>query len=82
MKNNSQRLTYTILVVASVLAMLTSVQAGQQVPIQKKYDGLTIGNVEAPFHLEAFYDLQCPDSVASNNILNNVFKQIDFYNQN
>ncbi|KRX00262.1 Thioredoxin-like fold [Pseudocohnilembus persalinus] len=64
-----------------ILAVYAKVTPDQNVPISKVYDGLTLGNPDAPFHIEAFYDLMCIDSKNSNLQLNQAFKKIDFENQ-
>lgn len=61
--------------------LLIAVAFGTQyVPIPDYYDGVHIGKAGAKLHLEAFYDLLCPDSKASNAILNQVFAKVDTSN--
>ena len=67
------------LVIALVCLVLAN--GSQNVPIQKVYDGVTIGQVTANFHLEAVFDLMCPDSAQSNTVLNQVFQKINFNQQ-
>jgi len=70
-----------IFLVALMLSAI-AVSADQNVPIQKQYDGLTIGNPTANFHLEAVIDLMCPDCAAATTILNAVLNKINFFQQN
>ncbi|EGR28101.1 hypothetical protein IMG5_183230 [Ichthyophthirius multifiliis] len=51
------------------------INCSQYISIPKKPDGVTIGNKNSQIKLEAYYDLQCPDSKHSNEQLNILFKE-------
>ena len=66
---------FTKLIIAVLL--ITAVCGTQYVPIPNVYDGVTVGNPAAKLHIEAFFDLLCPDSKASNAVFNKLFTMID-----
>ena len=61
-----------------IACILSLAFASQYVPIPTVYDGVHIGDAAATLHVEAFYDLLCPDSKASNALLNQVFSQATY----
>lgn len=64
--------------VVGITILLSIALASQWVPIPKGSSyGLSIGDPTASkLHIEAFYDLLCPDSAASNNVFRDVWKSV------
>lgn len=68
--------SFAVLLVCLVSFSASLAYGPGSVPIPRTYDGFALGPASAPLLVEAFYDLQCPDSRAAHPVLRTVFETI------
>eukprot|EP01017_Pseudomicrothorax_dubius_P022902 TRINITY_DN24673_c0_g1_i1.p1 TRINITY_DN24673_c0_g1~~TRINITY_DN24673_c0_g1_i1.p1 ORF type:complete len:231 (+),score=43.82 TRINITY_DN24673_c0_g1_i1:128-820(+) len=70
-------MSYKVFSATLLLVCLVSVFGDQVVPIPQVYPGISFGASEPLLHLEAFFDLTCPDSRDAHAILLQVFQRFN-----